>query len=76
MLVLLQRAEERRAERIFLEVRADNVVAKVLYSSLGFEEIAVRPHYYQPEGIDAIVMRRERLLPPRPDSSIGAEVLS
>lgn len=76
MLVLLQRAEERLAERLFLEVRADNAVAKALYESLGFEEIAVRPHYYQPEGIDAIVMRREETLRPGRGPSVGAEVLS
>lgn len=76
MLVLLQRAEERRAERLFLEVRADNEIAKALYVSLGFEEIAVRPHYYQPEGIDAIVMRREETLRPKQSSTIGSEVLS
>lgn len=55
---LLATAEERRAKRIFLEVRADNPQAIALYVSLGFEEIAVRPGYYQPEGVDAIVMRR------------------
>lgn len=76
MLVLLQRAEERLAERLFLEVRADNDVAKALYVSLGFEEIAVRPNYYQPEGIDAIVMRREETLRPKRGSSVGAEVFS
>lgn len=76
MLVLLQRAEERRADRIFLEVRADNEVAKALYVSLGFEEIAVRPHYYQPEGIDAIVMRREKTLRPKHAPTVGSEVLS
>ena len=75
MLVLLDRAAERSAERIFLEVRADNDVAKALYASLGFEEIAVRPHYYQPEGIDAVIMRREEALPPKRGMSIGSEVL-
>ncbi|MFT6534216.1 MAG: ribosomal-protein-alanine acetyltransferase [Alpinimonas sp.] len=76
MLVLVQHAQERFAERLFLEVRADNDVAKALYASLGFEEIAVRPHYYQPEGIDAIVMRREEALRPKHGPSVGAEVLS
>ena len=55
---LLQTAEERRARRIFLEVRADNERALKLYTSLGFEEIAIRPGYYQPEGVDAVMMRR------------------
>jgi len=76
MLVLLQRAEERRANRLFLEVRADNEVAKALYVSLGFEEIAVRPHYYQPEGVDAIVMRREKAVQPTRGTAVGSEALS
>jgi ribosomal-protein-alanine N-acetyltransferase len=58
MNALLQTAEERRARRIFLEVRADNPRAIALYASLGFEEIAIRPGYYQPEGVDAVMMRR------------------
>jgi len=29
----------------------------MLYDSLGFEQIAVRVRYYQPDGVDAQVMR-------------------
>lgn len=76
MVVLLDRAAERLAERVFLEVRADNDVAIALYASLGFEEIAVRPQYYQPEGIDALIMRRDSTIPQRQGSSVGSEVLS
>lgn len=47
----------RRAERVFLEVRADNPVAQHLYSSRGFVPIGRRPRYYQPDGVDAVVMR-------------------
>ncbi|MWV50862.1 ribosomal protein S18-alanine N-acetyltransferase [Rathayibacter sp. VKM Ac-2803] len=54
---LLETATERGAREVFLEVRADNPVAQALYRSEGFEEIAVRPAYYQPDGVDAIVMR-------------------
>jgi ribosomal-protein-alanine N-acetyltransferase len=57
MLALLQEARRRGASEVFLEVRADNPGAQALYASLGFAEIAVRPNYYQPEGVDAIVMR-------------------
>jgi len=32
-----------------------------LYAALGFERIAVRPHYYQPDNEDAWVMRRTAL---------------
>ena len=51
------RARAGRAASVMLEVRADNPVAQGLYRSLGFAELGVRPGYYQPEGIDAIVMR-------------------
>jgi N6-L-threonylcarbamoyladenine synthase len=46
-----------RGKEVFLEVRADSPGPKRLYETLGFEEIAVRVGYYQPDGVDAIVMR-------------------
>ena len=54
---LLAEAASRGAEEVFLEVRADNPNAHALYDSLGFEQIAVRAKYYQPDGVDAQVMR-------------------
>lgn len=54
---LIALARERRVREIFLEVRADNPVARTLYGSLAFEEIGVRPSYYQPDDVDAIVMK-------------------
>lgn len=54
---LLSAAGDRGAREVFLEVRADNSVAQALYVSEGFAEIARRPNYYQPDGVDAIVMR-------------------
>ncbi|OUE10103.1 tRNA N6-adenosine threonylcarbamoyltransferase [Clavibacter michiganensis] len=54
---LLAEAHGRGAREVLLEVRADNPVAQALYASLGFEPIAVRPHYYQPDDVDAVVMR-------------------
>lgn len=56
---LLDWARSRGATAFMLEVRADNDVAQSLYRSRGFEPIAVRPGYYQPAGVDAVVMRRE-----------------
>ena len=54
---LIAEARDRGATEIFLEVRADNPNAQALYESLGFEQLAIRPNYYQPDGVDAIVMR-------------------
>ncbi|QDE34085.1 ribosomal-protein-alanine N-acetyltransferase [Microbacterium foliorum] len=54
---LLAAAAERGAREVFLEVRADNPGAEGLYLSEGFEEIGRRPRYYQPDDVDAIVMR-------------------
>ncbi|WEK62332.1 MAG: ribosomal protein S18-alanine N-acetyltransferase [Candidatus Microbacterium colombiense] len=54
---LLGAAAARGAREVFLEVRADNPSAEGLYRSEGFEEIGRRAHYYQPDDVDAIVMR-------------------
>jgi ribosomal-protein-alanine acetyltransferase len=56
---LIEWCRARGATAFMLEVRADNEVAQSLYRSRGFDAIAVRPGYYQPAGVDAIVMRRE-----------------
>jgi ribosomal-protein-alanine N-acetyltransferase len=57
MVALIAAAKERGARQVFLEVRADNPHATALYESLGFEQIAVRPHYYQPDDVDARIMK-------------------
>ena len=49
-------------------MRDDNPSAQALYLSLGFEQIAVRPKYYQPDGVDAIIMR---LVIPEPEMSVA-----
>jgi ribosomal-protein-alanine N-acetyltransferase len=54
---LLAEASVRGAREVFLEVRADNPGAAGLYLSEGFTELGRRPQYYQPDGVDAIVMR-------------------
>ncbi|KHK99856.1 30S ribosomal protein S18 [Microbacterium mangrovi] len=54
---LLDEAARRGAREVFLEVRADNPVAQNLYVKTGFAEIGRRPRYYQPDDVDAIVMR-------------------
>ncbi|CAN5295050.1 ribosomal protein S18-alanine N-acetyltransferase [soil metagenome] len=57
MNALVAEAARRRARRVFLEVRADNPGAQHLYDTLGFAPIGVRRGYYQPDNVDAIVMR-------------------
>lgn len=56
---LLGEACQRNAQRVDLEVRADNATAIALYEKHGFTSIGVRRGYYQPSGADALVMRRE-----------------
>jgi [ribosomal protein S18]-alanine N-acetyltransferase len=56
---LLQAAVSRGCTEVFLEVRKDNQRARGLYLRRGFEEIGVRRGYYQPSGVDAIVMRKD-----------------
>ncbi len=68
MLALIGEARNRGAREVFLEVRADNPGAQALYRELGFEELGVRPRYYQPDGVDAIVMR---LTVPTPETTIA-----
>jgi ribosomal-protein-alanine N-acetyltransferase len=57
MNALIDEARKRGVTQLFLEVRADNPGAQHLYETLGFEQIAVRTGYYQPDGVDANVMR-------------------
>ena len=54
---LLVRARELGAGAALLEVRGDNVPALELYASFGFERLALRKRYYQPENKDAWTMR-------------------
>ncbi len=56
---LLAQARRRGCREVFLEVRADNARAQRLYKWWGFTEIGIRRGYYQPSGMDAIVMRRD-----------------
>ncbi|WP_395109455.1 ribosomal protein S18-alanine N-acetyltransferase [Actinomadura sp. SCN-SB] len=68
---LLDEARRRGGREVFLEVRADNHRARRLYEHFGFERIGVRKGYYQPSGVDAIVMRRrlDMTAAPRPTGS-------
>lgn len=73
---LLAAARERGAREVFLEVRADNPVAESLYVSEGFTEIARRPRYYQPDDVDAVVMRLDLVgwaVAQRPADSVASD---
>lgn len=56
MQVMIDKARERQARDVMLEVRKDNPVAIGLYLSLGFQKIHERPKYYR-DGTDALIMR-------------------
>ncbi len=60
---LMAEAFQRGVSDIFLEVRADNEAAIALYSSEGFELLDRRVGYYQPDGVDALVMRLQNVTP-------------
>jgi ribosomal-protein-alanine N-acetyltransferase len=60
---LVEAARRRGCEQMFLEVRKDNPRARGLYLRRGFEEIGVRRGYYQPAGVDAIVMCKDLKAP-------------
>ncbi|HJT88490.1 MAG TPA: ribosomal protein S18-alanine N-acetyltransferase [Bryobacteraceae bacterium] len=42
---------------VYLEVRASNLAARQFYKSFGFQEITVRPQYYESPPEAAIVMK-------------------
>ena len=48
-----------RPERLFLEVRVSNQVARALYEKHGFQPVGQRKNYYQNPVEDAILMVRE-----------------
>jgi [ribosomal protein S18]-alanine N-acetyltransferase len=56
---LIDEAQRRGVAHLDLEVRADNETAQRLYRKHGFAKIAIRRNYYQPSGMDAVVMRKE-----------------
>jgi len=59
MNLLTSKAKELGAKEIFLEVRADNVVAQKLYAMFGYRRIGIRKNYYQPDNVDAFVMQTD-----------------
>jgi N6-L-threonylcarbamoyladenine synthase len=59
---LTLQATELGAKEIFLEVRADNSIAQKLYKFFGFKQIGTRKKYYQPDGVDAFIMKTDMRL--------------
>lgn len=56
---MMQAAQKKGAVIISLEVRPSNKVARILYETLGFSEVGIRPGYYQDNGENAILMMAE-----------------
>jgi ribosomal-protein-alanine N-acetyltransferase len=56
---LVDEAGKRGCAEVLLEVREDNPRARQLYLRHGFTEVGIRRGYYQPSGVDAVVMRKE-----------------
>jgi [ribosomal protein S18]-alanine N-acetyltransferase len=67
---LFAEAYSRGVTEMFLEVRADNTGALALYESEGFEPLDRRVGYYQPDNVDAIVMRA-RVDAPQPGWAVA-----
>jgi len=55
---LIDAAARRGHAEVVLEVRKDNPRARRLYLRHGFTEVGIRRGYYQPSGVDAVVMRK------------------
>jgi ribosomal-protein-alanine N-acetyltransferase len=55
---MLMKADDAGADKVFLEVRPSNAIALRLYRTVGFEQIGIRPAYYQAENgrEDAVVL--------------------
>lgn len=55
---LLGACAQQGAQKVFLEVRADNDGARRLYEQQGFKQVGLRRNYYS-DGADAIVMKTD-----------------
>jgi [ribosomal protein S18]-alanine N-acetyltransferase len=58
LLALVDEARRRGCTEVLLEVREDNPRARRLYQRHGFTDVGIRRGYYQPSGVDAVVMRK------------------
>ncbi|MDY0814739.1 ribosomal protein S18-alanine N-acetyltransferase [Kitasatospora purpeofusca] len=69
---LVREAARRGCADLLLEVRVDNTRAQRLYERFGFEPVGIRRGYYQPAGIDALVMRLDLAAAPA-DTAVPAD---
>jgi len=61
MVDILQESYRRGAELVTLEVRHNNLAAQKLYRRFHFEVVGHRPHYYQDNHEDALIMTLKEL---------------
>ena len=55
---LVRAAEEQDADSLTLEVRVSNTGARALYESEGFQNLGVRPRFYEKPEEDAVIYTR------------------
>ncbi|WP_092085305.1 ribosomal protein S18-alanine N-acetyltransferase [Dolosicoccus paucivorans] len=55
---VLDQLAARGFKHLFLEVRSKNTAARQLYNKLNFQELTIRPNYYQNPADDAVIMQR------------------
>ena len=58
---LFRICRKQKVTAITLEVRSSNFVAINLYEKHGFEKESIRPHYYEDNGEDAVIMWNRNL---------------
>lgn len=75
MSLLHEEASRRGVAEVFLDVRVDNLRAQGLYRSLGYADIGIRKGYYQPDNVDAIVMRISLGARAERPGSVGSEAV-
>jgi [ribosomal protein S18]-alanine N-acetyltransferase len=68
---VIAEASARGVERVLLEVRPSNVRARALYAKFGFDQVSVRPGYYEDTGEDGIILMA-RLTPSTPSPAPAA----
>ena len=56
LVLLIERAHDRQADVVTLEVRVTNIRAQNLYRKYGFREVGRRKGYYSDNGEDALIM--------------------